>query len=136
MTNRDLISSAQDRLADVDVPTWVKDLALLRPHEILDAHGLLEGYLTREGILPDSRLLREEIRSAVLEWADQTAKSGVVETIEVVPTVVELFRLCPGYQLSAVSIPVEEFPYPPSNVLNATDLAKYLKDNINELVPT
>jgi hypothetical protein len=135
LTNRDLISSARDRLGDAVVPAWVKELAFLRPHEVLEARGVLEGHLLREGILPDSRPLREQIRKEVLGWAEQTAKSGVVEMNAVVPTVVDLFRLCPGYQLSSVSIPVVEFPYPPSNVQNAAELARYLKDNIDELVP-
>ena len=135
LSNRALVSRAQDRLAEHDPPAWVSELAFLGPDEVLQAHDVLERQLYRSGVLPDSEALRVEIRTALTRWADRVATSGVVESDGVAPTAVRLLRLVPGYFLSDVSVPIEEFPYPRSPVRSAADLATYIHQNLFELVP-
>ena len=136
LSNRALVSSAQDRLAEPDPPAWISELAcLIYPTEVLDAHHILERQLFRSGVLPDSEALRSEIRLAVAQWAERVAGSGVVELLDgVTPTVVRLLHLCPGYEFSSVSIPIEEFPYA-SEVRTAEELARYILSHLEELVP-
>jgi hypothetical protein len=135
LSNSALVSSAQDRLAEPDPPAWISELACLDPTEVFDAHHVLERQLLRSNVLPDSEPLRSEIRSAVAQWAERVAGSGVVESDGVTPTVVRLLHLCPGYALSDVSIPIEEFPYPASEVRTAEELAQYILSHLEELVP-
>jgi hypothetical protein len=134
LSNRALVSRTQDRLAELDPPAWISELAFLGPEEVLSAHDVLERQLYRSGLLPDSEALREEIRMALARWADRVAESGVVESDGVTPTAVRLLHLVPGYFPSDVSVPIEEFPYA-STVRSATDLAAYMHRHLFELVP-
>ena len=131
LSNRRLVSDAQDRLAEANPPAWFQELAFLGPAEIPDAHHVLEKQLYRSRVLPDSEALRSEIRAAIAEWTDRVTESGVAD----VDKVVRPLHLCPGYALRDVSVPIEEFPYPACTVRTVRDLVVYLRARLDELVP-
>lgn len=135
LSQRALVSLCQDHLAENSPPSWVEAIALLGPGEVLDAERTLESHLQELRLLPDSAALRDAIRRRVSSWAQRTANDGEVEMSGYVPAVVRLLHLCPGYEFNDVSIPVEEFPYPPSTVQSAEDLARYIQAHLEELVP-
>ncbi|MBL9085452.1 MAG: hypothetical protein JNK76_26845 [Planctomycetales bacterium] len=135
LSNRGLIRYAQERLAERNPPGWVVDLAVLDSANVLDAQSMLQDWLIQCGVLPDSEFLRSELRSAVSLWCKRTAETGVVELDEVTPSIVRLLRLCPDYNFNAVSIPIEEYPYPPSGVESPTSLARYVLTRLDELIP-
>lgn len=135
LSNRGLIHYAQERLAEPSPPGWVVDLAVLDSEHVLDAQGMLQEWLIKCGVLPDSELFRSEIRCAVSLWCKRVAETGVVELDDVIPSVVRLLRLCPAYKFNAVSIPIEEYPYPPSGIENPRSLAVYVLTRLNELIP-
>ena len=69
LSNRGLISYAQDLLVEEPAPDWVGVVAYLSGPDILDATDLLERHLTQCCALPDSSMLRQALRRRVLDVA-------------------------------------------------------------------
>jgi hypothetical protein len=136
LSNRGLIQYAQERLAEPSPPGWVVDLAVLDSKRVLEAQGTLQKSLFESGVLPDSALLRSEIRGAVTNWCKRVAETGVVELDGVIPSVIRLLRLSTTYRFNEVSIPIVEFPYPPSGIENPKGLADYILMRLDELIPS
>lgn len=134
LTNRGLMRIAEKLLADDSTPEWAQEIACLYPDQVLAAKGTLAGGLLKERILPDSPALRECIRDRVLEITegmltldDKTLKAAVRE--------IELhLKLLPNYEFGSLSIPIVEFPYPPSDVTSAAELATYIRRHVDEIV--
>lgn len=136
LSNHGLIRYAQGRLAETCLPDWVLDLAIVDASHVLDAQAVLQRQLFNHRVLPDSELLRSEIRARVLRWCEHVAETGVVESNGIVPSVVQLLKLCPTYDpYRAVLIPIVEYPYPPSGIQDPKGLASYVVTRLNDLIP-
>ena len=130
-----LINLCQDALAKPEIPPWTMEIACLEGVDILDAGRILESHLLKEAILPDSQILRDHIRTLVLEWTDIQDQQKAIEMSEATATVISILHLIPNYAPTAVYVPIEEYPYPPSGVQSSEQLAKYIRENIDQIVP-
>lgn len=136
LSNLQLIVLAQDFLSDPGAPTWVAELANLRtPDEKRTARQLFERRLTESGLLPDSRELRVQLQLATIELADRIVELSNLDVSPLVDMVVELLHLCPGYQASNLSSPIEEIRHQPTKGETALELSDYIKRHIKEILP-
>jgi len=134
LTNRGLMRIAEKLLTDDSAPEWAQQIASIHPDQVLAAKGMLVGNLLKQRILPDSRPLRECIRDRVLKITD-----GIIALDDKVlgPTVREIelhLKLLPNYEFNALSMPIVEYPYSPSNVTSAAELADYIRQHVDEIV--
>jgi hypothetical protein len=135
-TERQLVSDAQDLLLENPLPSWVEALALLRPEEILDAYGVLESELHKLGVLPDSDELRLAVRQEVTKEAAILAGLSTEREVErTCNRIGRLLKLLPSYQFDELTIPIVEYPYPPSGIGSPAQLAEYVMSKLDRLVP-
>ena len=135
-TERQLVSDAQNLLSSEPPPSWAKALAFLSPSEILDAYSILDDELTKLGVLPDSNDLRLAVRCELEREADKISKLGEEnEDLKNLKRITQLLKLLPTYEFNNLTIPIVEYPYPPSGIVGTTKLAKYLMNNLELLVP-
>ena len=138
LSNLQLIELAQDRIASPDAPTWIAELANLRTSdEKRTARQLFERRLVELGLLPDSRHFREQLQLAVFDAIERIVEyeSEGIDISPITHVVFELFHMCPGFQSSGVSVPIQEFPCESLRVQTASELVSYIKAHINELIP-
>jgi hypothetical protein len=135
-TERQLVSDAQDLLLEDPVPSWAEALALLSPKQILGAYGVLDNELRKLGAVPDSKELRLIVRQEVEK--DAAILAGLSNEKEVERTrsrIRRLLELLPTYRFDNVTIPIVEYPYPPSGIESPSQLAQYVMSNLDRLVP-
>ena len=74
------------------------------------------------------------LKKAVLFETDNLHTASKEQAAATIRKVELLFQLLPDYELSSASIPVVEFPYPPSRVATLGELKLYLVENIDRIL--
>jgi hypothetical protein len=134
--SRDLaISRAQDLLGNEPVPEWVRDIAFLSNQEALAVCDILEGRLVEQGVLPDSKSWRLALKAAILHETEQLQRDpSETTTARMLARIEKLLRLAPSYEFNSVTIPIVEYPYPPSGVVSIVQLKEYIRQNIDRVL--
>lgn len=135
-TEIQLISDAQDQLSMEIPPSWIEKLAFLSHEEMSCAYSVLEAELFKLGLLPDSNELRLGVRRELeIETGSLAVLGEEQKSSEKFSRIKQLLKLLPTYEFNDLTIPIVEYPYPPSGIVNYSNLAKYLMRELDRLVP-
>jgi hypothetical protein len=112
-------------------PDWALKIAC---SSLAEVEQLLTSQLYKSGVLPAGQEFRIALKDVVMAEADNLHEASAEKATATTRRIEILFQLLPDYEFNDTSIPIVEFPYPPSRIGTPKELKNYLVDHIDRIL--